>query len=161
MCGISGWFLKSGVARGDSELIAMADAIQHRGPDHRAYFFDRDHGLALAHNRLSIIDLSPAGNQPMLSEDGQVALTYNGELYNFRELRDELETLGHRFVSRSDSEVVLHSFLQWGPACLERFYGMFALAIWSRSDGKLFLARDPMGMKPLYYSALPNDKGFA
>jgi len=160
MCGIAGWSLKQGVSRDDLELVAMADAIEHRGPDDRGYFYDREHGVAFAHNRLSIIDLSPAGHQPMASEDGRFVLSYNGELYNFLELRTELEKLGHPFHSRTDSEVVLRSFIQWGPACLDRFNGMFAFAIWSAGDGKLLLARDPLGMKPLYYATLPGDQGF-
>ncbi len=160
MCGIAGWFLKKGVTRNVAHLVAMADAIEHRGPDDRGYFYDRERGVAFAHNRLSIIDLSPAGHQPMASEDGRFVLSYNGELYNFLDLRTELEKLGHQFRSRTDSEVVLHSFIQWGPACLDRFNGMFAFAIWSVEGGKLFLARDPLGMKPLYYAALPGDQGF-
>jgi asparagine synthase (glutamine-hydrolysing) len=160
MCGISGWFLNQGASRGDSQLVAMADAIEHRGPDDRGYFYNRERGVAFAHNRLSIIDLSPAGHQPMASDDGNVVLVYNGELYNFLELRTELEQLGHQFRSRTDSEVVLHSFIEWGAACLDRFNGMFAFAIWSARDGKLLLARDPLGMKPLYYASLPADQGF-
>ncbi|MEK6302308.1 MAG: asparagine synthase (glutamine-hydrolyzing) [Acidobacteriota bacterium] len=160
MCGISGWFLKQGASRDDTQLVAMANAIDHRGPDDRGYFYDRERSVAFAHNRLSIIDLSPAGHQPMASEDGRFVLSYNGELYNFQELRRELETLGHRFHSRSDTEVVLRSFIEWGSAAVERFCGMFAFAIWCAADGKLFLARDPLGMKPLYYTALPGDQGF-
>jgi asparagine synthase (glutamine-hydrolysing) len=161
MCGISGWLLKPGYQRGGDHLHAMADALSHRGPDDRGYHFDHRQGLALAHNRLSIIDLSAAGHQPMLSEDGNFVLAYNGELYNFRALREQLEALGHRFRSRTDSEVVLRSFIQWGDAALDRFRGMFALALWSARAGKLTLARDPMGMKPLYYTALPGGQGFA
>ncbi len=160
MCGISGWFLRSGTQFEVSHLEAMAESIDHRGPDDRGYFVDKERGVALAHNRLSIIDLSSAGHQPMISEDGNFVLNYNGEIYNFLQLRKELEGLGHRFVSRTDSEVVLRSFMEWGPASVERFCGMFAFAIWSRKSGKLFLARDPLGMKPLYYAALPGDKGF-
>ncbi len=159
MCGISGWLLRSNQQRENAHLEAMAEALAHRGPDDRGYYVEPSRGVALAHNRLSIIDLSAAGHQPMLSDDGQVAMVYNGELYNFRELRKELEALGHRFHSRSDSEVVLLSFLQWGASCLERFCGMFALAFWSAVDGKLLLARDALGMKPLYYTALPGSQG--
>src|SRR5436309_5368049 len=112
MCGISGWFLKRGSTRADSDLQAMANRIIHRGPDDRGYFFDREHGIAFAHNRLSIIDLSAAAHQPMISDDRSLVLSYNGELYNFLELRTELEKLGHQFHSRTDSEVVLHSFIQ-------------------------------------------------
>jgi asparagine synthase (glutamine-hydrolysing) len=160
MCGISGWFLKQGFSRDEAQLVAMADAIEHRGPDDRGYFYDRKGGVAFAHNRLSIIDLTAAAHQPMTSEDGRLVLSYNGELYNFQELKRELEGLGHKFHSRADTEVVLRSFMQWGPACVDRFNGMFAFAIWSVADGKLFLARDPLGMKPLYYAALPGDHGF-
>lgn len=160
MCGISGWFLEHGGSRDDAHLFAMADAIEHRGPDDRGYFYDRERGVAFAHNRLSIIDLSAAGHQPMTSEDGRFALSYNGELYNFQQLKAELEALGHTFRSRSDTEVVLRSFIQWGPASVERFCGMFAFVIWSNDSGKLFLARDPLGMKPLYYTALAGDQGF-
>jgi len=159
MCGIAGWFLKQGESRVDTHLEAMANAISHRGPDDRGYFYDRECGVAFAHNRLSIIDLSPAGHQPMVSEDGRFVLSYNGELYNFLGLRTELEKLGHQFQSRTDSEVVLRSFIEWGPACLDRFCGMFAFAIWSSSDRKMFLARDPLGMKPLYYTQLPGNQG--
>jgi len=160
VCGISGWSLKQEASVEFVELVAMADAIEHRGPDDRGYFYDREGGVGLAHNRLSIIDLTAAGQQPMASEDGLFVLVYNGELYNFIELKRELEMLGHKFHSRTDSEVVLHSFIEWGSACLQRFNGMFALALWSANDGKLLLARDPLGMKPLYYTALPGDQGF-
>ncbi|HMG35924.1 MAG TPA: asparagine synthase (glutamine-hydrolyzing) [Blastocatellia bacterium] len=159
MCGICGWFLKPTNSRDDGHLIAMADAIQHRGPDDRGYFHDHRQGVAFAHNRLSIIDLSSAGHQPMSSEDGSVVVSYNGELYNYQQLRKELQALGHKFISRSDTEVILRSFIQWGPGSVERFCGMFALAVWSANDRYLFLARDPLGMKPLYYSALPGDQG--
>jgi asparagine synthase (glutamine-hydrolysing) len=138
----------------------MANRIVHRGPDDRGYYFDSEHRVAFAHNRLSIIDLSAAGHQPMSSEDGLFVLSYNGELYNFLELRTELEGLGHRFTSNSDTEVLLRSFIEWGPLCLDRFNGMFAFALWSGREQKLFLARDPLGMKPLYYASLPGDKGF-
>ncbi len=157
MCGISGWFLTEGGVRHPDTLPALAESLAHRGPDDRGYYHDQERGVALAHNRLSIIDLSSAGHQPMLSDDGNTVLVYNGELYNFRELRDQLERRGHRFVSRSDSEVVLRSFQEWGSSCLSRFCGMFALALWSRRSGTLLLARDPLGMKPLYYTTLPGD----
>lgn len=160
MCGISGWYLKQGERRDQSHLHAMADAMAHRGPDDRGYYFDDAGGVAFAHNRLSIIDLSAAGHQPMAGDDGLCVLNYNGELYNFLELRQELERLGHQFRSRSDTEVVLRSFIEWGRSSVERFCGMFAFAVWSPGSRKLFLARDPLGMKPLYYAALPGDKGF-
>lgn len=161
MCGISGWLLRKGEALDAGRLTALADALAHRGPDDRGYFIDGARGVALAHNRLSIIDLSRAGHQPMLSPDGGDVLVYNGELYNFRELRAELERLGHRFVSRSDSEVVLNALREWGEGALSRFCGMFALAFWSARSGRLLLARDPLGMKPLYHTPLPDGRGTA
>lgn len=161
MCGISGWYLTAGHFMDQKHLVSMAETLNHRGPDDRGYFIDEKRGVALGHNRLSIIDLTQAGHQPMISEDGRNVLTYNGELYNFRELRNELEALGHRFISKTDSEVVLRGFMQWGRSCVEKFCGMFAFAIWSAQDERLFLARDSMGMKPLYYTSLSGGKGFA
>ena len=103
MCGISGWFLKRGQSRDESQLEAASGAISHRGPDDYGIFVDREQGIALAHNRLSIIDLSSAGHQPMISDDGNFVLNYNGELYNFLEIKKELQSLGHQFHSRTDS----------------------------------------------------------
>ncbi len=124
-------------------------------------YVDATAGLALTHRRLSVIDLSAAGHQPMKSPDGTVMLVCNGELYNFRELKRELEALGLTFRSRSDSEVVLAALAQWGPAALNRFDGMFALAAWYPRERKLLLARDPLGMKPLYYSSRGLGSGIA
>lgn len=137
----------------------MTDAIAHRGPDGEGHFVDG--ALGLGHRRLAIIDLSPAGHQPMLSEDNRFVLTYNGEIYNFQELRVELETLGHGFHSRTDSEVVLQAYVQWGDKCVEHFNGMFAFAIWDRKKKELFLARDRYGIKPLYYAFSGNTILFA
>jgi len=128
----------------------MTDAIAHRGPDGEGFYLDGF--LGLGHRRLAILDLSPAGHQPMVTENKQFALAYNGEIYNFRELRVELEKLGHRFRSRTDSEVVLNAYVAWGPGCVERFNGMFAFSIWDKTRQELFLARDRYGIKPLYYS---------
>ena len=128
----------------------MTDTIKHRGPDSEGFYVDSFIGLG--HRRLSIIDLSRSGHQPMGTEDKQFVITYNGEIYNFRELRVELENLGYSFQSRSDTEVVLKSYVQWGPDCLHRFNGMFAFAIWDRTRQELFLARDRYGIKPLYYT---------
>jgi asparagine synthase (glutamine-hydrolysing) len=153
MCGIAGWSLREGGGRPIAQLEAMSAALAHRGPDDRGIHVDEPAGFAVAFRRLSIIDLSTAGRQPMASEDGAVILAFNGELYNFRELRRELEPLGHGFRSRNDSEVALAALAHWGPQALERFDGMFALAVWYARERRLLLARDPMGMKPLYYTS--------
>jgi asparagine synthase (glutamine-hydrolysing) len=150
MCGIAGIYDLRGRPVSSSEVRGMQEAIAHRGPDDHGQYVEE--GLGLTNRRLSIIDLSPAGHQPMANEDGSVLLVYNGELYNFPELVPLLEARGHQFHSRTDSEVVIHAYEEWGPACLERFNGMFAFAIWDRRAQKLFLARDRFGIKPLYYA---------
>ncbi len=160
MCGIAGWSLGPGASVPSETLEAMAAAIRHRGPDDHDSWCDAQAGVALTHNRLSIIDLSPAGRQPMRSESGRV-LVFNGEIYNFRALRAQLERAGHAFRSRTDSEVVLRGFDEWGASVLGRLRGMFALALWSPHDRSLLLARDPTGMKPLYYADLPGGAGVA
>lgn len=149
MCGIVGILNLKGEPVSPVILRRMTDAVAHRGPDGEGQFIDGSIGLG--HRRLAIIDLSPAGHQPMLSADGRYALTYNGEIYNFQELRLELEALGHQFRSRTDSEVVLHAYVQWGGECVEKFNGMFAFAVWDKVGRSLFLARDRYGIKPLYY----------
>jgi asparagine synthase (glutamine-hydrolysing) len=150
VCGIVG-ILERGTSPDPAVVRRMTDAIAHRGPDGAGVFVDGP--VALGNRRLAIIDLSDAAAQPIANETGDVVLTYNGELYNFRELRAELERLGHRFRSRTDSEVVVHAYEEWGPACLDRFNGMFAFALWDgRAAGELFLARDRYGIKPLYYA---------
>jgi asparagine synthase (glutamine-hydrolysing) len=150
VCGIAGIYDLRGRPVAVSELRAMNEAIVHRGPDDGGEYVEDS--LGLANRRLSIIDLTRAGHQPMANEDGSLLLTYNGELYNFPELVPLLEARGHRFHSRTDSEVILHAYEEWGPACLERFNGMFAFAIWDRRERRLFLARDRFGIKPLYYA---------
>jgi asparagine synthase (glutamine-hydrolysing) len=149
MCGITGIFNVDGHAVSLPVLKRMADVVRHRGPDGEGVWTNGFIGFA--HRRLAIIDLSPAGHQPMRSPDGRLVITYNGEIYNFRELRRELEKAGHRFVSHSDTEVLLHAFQAWGPACVERLNGMFAFAIWDTREHRLFLARDRYGVKPLYW----------
>ncbi len=149
MCGIVGVFNLNGEPVSPVLLRRMTDAIAHRGPDGEGFYTDSFVGLG--HRRLAIIDLSPAGHQPMVTPDLQYALTYNGEVYNFQELRAELQALGHRFLSKTDTEVVLHAYVQWGPECVQRFNGMFAFALWDKSREELFLARDRYGIKPLYY----------
>jgi asparagine synthase (glutamine-hydrolysing) len=131
----------------------MADALAHRGPDGSGVWTAS--GIGLGHRRLSIIDLE-TGAQPMLSADGRLVLVFNGEIYNFREVRAELEPLGHRFSTQSDTEVILAAWRQWGPACLARFNGMFAFALYDLAVDSLFLARDRLGVKPLYLAELPD-----
>jgi asparagine synthase (glutamine-hydrolysing) len=148
MCGIAGIFDRRGRAVPLELLERMSRTIAHRGPDDDGHYAAEEIGLA--NRRLAILDLSPAGHQPMRS--GDLVLVYNGELYNFRELATELESKGHRFVSRADTEVVLRAFEEWGPACVERFNGMFAFAVWNSRERELVLARDRFGIKPLYYA---------
>lgn len=152
MCGIAGLFDLAGRSHFDRDLLhRMNDMQDHRGPDEQGYFFDD--GIALAHKRLSIIDVS-TGQQPMRSEDGLVTLVYNGEIYNFAELASELTELGCRFLTRSDTEVILHAWRIWGEKCVERFRGMFAFAIYDQQRQCLFLARDRLGIKPMFFSPL-------
>lgn len=151
MCGIVGIVHLNGEPVSPVLLKKMTDAVAHRGPDGEGHYIDGAAGLG--HRRLAIIDLTPAGQQPMATADGRYVITYNGEIYNFRELRIELESLGHQFHSRTDSEVVLKAYAQWGEKALDRFNGMFAFAIWDKRNRELFLARDRYGIKPLYYSA--------
>jgi asparagine synthase (glutamine-hydrolysing) len=149
MCGIVGIFNMNGEPVSQVILRKMTGAIAHRGPDGEGFYIDSFVGLG--HRRLAIIDLSPSGHQPMATEDGDYIVTYNGEVYNFQELRIELGSLGHKFRSKTDTEVVLHAYTQWGRECVERFNGMFAFAIWDKTRQELFLARDRYGIKPLYY----------
>ena len=154
MCGIAGTFNLNGEPVSPVVLRKMADAIAHRGPDGEGFYIDSFVGLGS--RRLAIIDLSPAGHQPMVTQDARYALVYNGEIYNFQELRAELEALGHQFRSRTDTEVVLYAYAEWGAQALERFNGMFAFAIWDKERQELFLARDRFGVKPLYYALQGN-----
>ena len=147
MCGIAG-IAGSGTR---ATLERMSAVIAHRGPDDAGIEWFDGHDVGLAHRRLSILDLSAAGHQPMVGESGTRWLSFNGEIFNFLELRAELEALGHRFRSRTDSEVILAAFEQWGPQCVRRFNGMFAFAIYDTESRELFLARDHLGVKPLYY----------
>lgn len=149
MCGITGVFNIDGQPVSVSVLKRMTDAVQHRGPDGEGFWTSSFIGLG--HRRLAIIDLSPLGHQPMQSADGRYVLTYNGEIYNYQELRVELESKGRAFRSRSDTEVLLAAFAEWGPACVHRLNGMFAFAVWDAREHRLFLARDRYGIKPLYY----------
>ncbi|MFJ7140616.1 asparagine synthase (glutamine-hydrolyzing) [Pseudomonas protegens] len=150
MCGITGLIHLDNNPVSPAVLQRMTDAIAHRGPDGEGHWIEGNVGLG--HRRLAIIDLSPAGHQPAASLSQRHVLVYNGEVYNFRELRTELETLGYQFRSRTDTEVVLNALIAWGAQALERFNGMFGLALWDRQEQTLLLARDRYGIKPLYYA---------
>jgi asparagine synthase (glutamine-hydrolysing) len=150
MCGVAGFLNLDGAPASPVILKAMTDAIRHRGPDGEGHFIDGT--LGLGHRRLAILDLSPTGHQPILTPDNRYILSYNGEIYNFRELRLELEAHGYQFRSTGDSEVALYALAEWGEQALLRFNGMFALALWDREEQVLLLARDRYGIKPLYYS---------
>src|SRR5438067_5474634 len=157
MCGISGFLLSRATlprAAAEARLWAMVGTLRHRGPDDEGVWTDGRAGLA--HARLSIIDLSPAGHQPMASADGTAWITYNGEVYNFAEIRRELGALGYSFRSRSDTEVIVNGWHAWGPKIFSRLRGMFALAVWDQRSRRLILARDRLGKKPLYYAATPD-----
>ena len=152
MCGISGFVNRDRERPADEALLRrMTEAIAHRGPDGSGSFVEGP--VALGHRRLSIIDLSSNGAQPMHNEDGAVTVTFNGEIYNYLTLRDELIARGHAFRSRCDTEVLVHGYEEWGDALPERLNGMFAFAIYDRAKRKLFLSRDRFGKKPLYYFA--------
>ena len=149
MCGIAG------ITWNDTQLAArMAARIAHRGPDQSGLYADGQ--VTLAHQRLSILDLSDRGRQPMCSNDGSIALVFNGEIYNFIEIRQELEAKGHVFQSECDTEVIVQAYLRWGTECVQHFNGMFAFALWDRQREEIIMARDRIGIKPLYY-ALTND----
>ncbi|MBI5592232.1 MAG: asparagine synthase (glutamine-hydrolyzing) [Deltaproteobacteria bacterium] len=151
MCGVVGFFTQKHFESFHRSLPGATASLAHRGPDDFGIYADASAGVGLGHRRLSILDLSPSGHQPMASDDSKVSIVFNGEVYNFKVLRKELEKAGHQFRSDSDTEVILKAYLEWGTACLGRFIGMFALAIWDGRSRRLFLARDQMGIKPLYY----------
>ncbi len=152
MCGIVGIFDVSGTRTIPRDLVSRMNESQlHRGPDEHGLHFEP--GLGLGHRRLSIIDLS-TGQQPLYNEDRSIVIVYNGEIYNYRELIPELTRLGHVFRTKSDTEVIVHGWEQWGEDCVQRFRGMFAFALWDRNRETLFLARDRLGVKPLYYALL-------
>jgi asparagine synthase (glutamine-hydrolysing) len=150
MCGIVGTWRREPIDR--SVFEAMLTALAHRGPDGTGTVSFDAAGVTLGHRRLAIIDLSEAASQPMSNEDGTISLTFNGEIYNFRELREVLQRSGHRFRSQSDSEVIVHAYEEWGDDCVHHLNGIFAFAIWDDRRKRLFLARDHLGVKPLYYS---------
>ncbi|HCF99608.1 MAG TPA: asparagine synthetase B, partial [Chloroflexi bacterium] len=155
MCGIAGvlsWDRPPEI----EPLRAMTHALRHRGPDAEGVVARGP--VALGHRRLSIIDVSSSSNQPMHDDSGRFWIVFNGEIYNYRELRQELVSSGAEFLTRSDTEVILEAYKHWGDGCTERLNGMFAFAIWDESQRRLFLARDRLGKKPLYYHRL-GDRG--
>lgn len=149
MCGISGIINESGVTPDLDLLQRMSGTIAHRGPDDEGIY--REPGVGLCHRRLSIIDLSDHGHQPMSNEDGTIWLVYNGEVYNYAEIAARLKKSGHQFKSNSDSEVIIHAYEEFGTECLQLFNGMFAFALWDSTKQQLFAARDRIGIKPFYY----------
>lgn len=156
MCGISGVYNFSSEAllpRAQmlNALTRMNQAQAHRGPDDEGLWFSENSQVGFGHRRLAIIDLSPAGHQPMTNEDGSIWLTYNGEIYNFMALKKELQVLGHNFHSHTDTEVVIHAYEEWGTDSFLRFRGMFAFALWDERQRRLYLVKDRFGIKPLYY----------
>jgi asparagine synthase (glutamine-hydrolysing) len=156
MCGIAGILDPQGSSEIDRDALArMNQAQYHRGPDEGSVHVEA--GVGLAHRRLAIIDVS-TGQQPLYNEDGSVVVVYNGEIYNYQSLIPELQALGHVFHTRSDTEVIVHAWEAWGPDCVKRFRGMFAFALWDRNQQTLFLARDRLAVKPLYYAWLADGR---
>ena len=149
MCGIAGCIFSMIEDNPEFHLRMMNEVMIHRGPDDGDYYFDRD--MAMCHRRLSIIDLSANGRQPMRSEDESRVIVFNGEIYNFLELREELQGRGRKFRTGTDTEVLLNLFIEYGTECLKKIRGMFAFAIWDARKKELFLCRDRIGKKPLYY----------
>ena len=150
MCGIAGIVAADQLRLDDREtVVAMRDVISHRGPDDAGIFVDAQAGLG--HRRLSIVDIS-AGHQPLSNEDGSIWIVFNGEIYNHSEIRPELEAAGHRYKTRTDTETIVHAYEAWGDACVDRLRGMFAFALWDARRRRLLLARDRMGVKPLYWA---------
>lgn len=147
MCGLCGF--TGEVVDRDQVLETMTELITHRGPDSRGFFTDS--GISMGFRRLSIIDLEQ-GSQPIFNEDKTLVLMFNGEIYNYRQLREQLVQKGHRFATETDSEVLVHGFEEWGEQLLNRLRGMFAFAIWNTKDQSLFLARDFFGIKPMHYT---------
>ena len=159
MCGICGILGHHDDFRVDEELVTtMRERIHHRGPDDGGSWHSPEHRVALAHRRLSIIDLSPAGHQPMSNEDGTVWITFGGEIYNHMDIRPELEAKGHVYRSQTDTETIIHLYEEEGPRCVERLEGMFHYAIWDGRTRELHVARDRLGKKPFYY--VHTDGGF-
>ena len=152
MCGITGIFDTRGTRPVDRGVLQrMNDSQLHRGPDEGSLHIEP--GLGFGHRRLSIIDIA-TGQQPLFNEDGSVVVVFNGEIYNYQDLIPELQALGHVFHTKSDTEVIVHAWEQWGEACVQRFRGMFAFTLWDRNRQTLFMARDRLGVKPMHYALL-------
>src|SRR6266542_3957856 len=155
MCGIAGYVERREsptLDRLKEDVRIMASCLSHRGPDDSGVWADPQNGIAFGHCRLAILDLSPTGHQPMRSADGRFVITYNGEIYNYLDLRKELQCSGHAFKGTSDTEVMLAAFLEWGvERSLSKFVGMFAFGLWDGKERELLLARDRIGEKPLYF----------
>ena len=156
MCGIVGIVGQIAVPL-ERAVLEMRDVFPYRGPDAKGLWTSAQDGVGvgLGHRRLSILDVSDAGTQPMHNTEGGLHVVYNGEVYNYLELREELQGKGYTFRSKTDTEVLLAAFQHWGPECLQRFNGMWAIAIWDDKARSLFLARDRLGIKPLYYYQSP------
>src|SRR5918993_432052 len=151
MCGITGVICKRGVDRDD--VVSMTVSLRHRGPDAQGIFINSDNTVALGHTRLSVIDLTDAANQPFSSNDSRYTIIFNGEIYNYKSLRAELQSLGPQLQwrTKSDTEVVLNGFIHWGASVCAKLEGMFAFAVYDQKEDRLFLCRDRIGKKPLYY----------
>ncbi|UUX91284.1 asparagine synthase (glutamine-hydrolyzing) [Methanoplanus endosymbiosus] len=158
MCGIAGIYAQDGAVRRDM-LSSISSALAHRGPDGEGFYYDDNIGLA--HRRLSIIDITDNAAQPMADESSEIILVFNGEIYNYIELKSELKEIGHTFRSESDTEVIIHAYKEWGFECLKRFNGMWAFALYDKVEKLLFCARDRFGIKPFYYSLSGNSFYFA
>ncbi len=162
MCGIAGMLVRRGEGTVErAALMRLREAQRHRGPDDEGLWISEDRRTGLGHRRLSILDLSPRGRQPMTTPDGRLRVVFNGELYNFRELRRELGAAGHEFVTTADTEVLLHGWRAWGLGLLDRLRGMFAFALHDAERREMLLARDPLGIKPLYYAEVGGLLAFA
>src|ERR1035437_8519351 len=148
MCGIAGLVRKNGDSVDHEVLAAMTRLALHRGPDGEGRYVHKN--LGLGHTRLAIIDLSTAADQPMYSTDRRLTIVFNGEIYNYLELREELKQLGHKFATRADTEVILEAYAEWGSECVQRFNGMWAFALHDHDRNRLFCSRDRFGVKPFY-----------
>lgn len=155
LCGIAGIITKTHECKSVKDKIErMTNLIRYRGPDAEGFYYDKK--IAFGHRRLSIIDLNKNADQPFTSENNEYCIVYNGEVYNYKELREELISLGHKFTTTSDTEVVLRSYIEWEEGCAERFNGMWAFAIYDKPKNRIFLSRDRFGIKPFYYTDMPN-----